>query len=305
MPKKITEITEEQASRFDEWVDKWTAIGLSTEPADFERAENAALKAYDLCGLERPVIVLRSRSPYEATVKGIMAWKKIQSGNTHDQPVDISTDEWSSGSSNYRGGSLWASWCAYVSFMRDVMKWENPILEQFTIDEELTLSCGWIWWHESILVISDRPKSIHMDAKNNLHNENGPAILYRDGWGIYSWHGVTIPAEYVEDRSFITPERIRKERNAELKRVMLEIYGYDRWISEIGAKILHQDTFGILYSIDHGDNLPPTRLVAVDDPSTSHRYFLKVHPDIKTARAAVASTFPGMDEASYCPVAEA
>ena len=38
---KIESLTPEQEARFDEFVDKWTAIGLSTEPADRPRAEAA------------------------------------------------------------------------------------------------------------------------------------------------------------------------------------------------------------------------------------------------------------------------
>lgn len=41
--KKITKITPEQAARFGEWSERWIDIGLSTAPADFDRAAAAAL----------------------------------------------------------------------------------------------------------------------------------------------------------------------------------------------------------------------------------------------------------------------
>ena len=40
---KITELAPEHIARFDEWAEKWVQIGLSTEPADFDRAIEAAL----------------------------------------------------------------------------------------------------------------------------------------------------------------------------------------------------------------------------------------------------------------------
>lgn len=40
---QITTITPEQAARIPEWVQQWIDIGLSTEPADFDRATAAAL----------------------------------------------------------------------------------------------------------------------------------------------------------------------------------------------------------------------------------------------------------------------
>jgi len=51
MPRKITNLSPDQIAQFKPWVEKWVAVGLSTEPADFDAAETAALKAYDLCGL--------------------------------------------------------------------------------------------------------------------------------------------------------------------------------------------------------------------------------------------------------------
>lgn len=71
--KTITELTPEQTARFPEWVEKWVAIGLSTEPADFDKAHAAALKAYAACNLEAPKVVLRMGSPYGATLGGAIA----------------------------------------------------------------------------------------------------------------------------------------------------------------------------------------------------------------------------------------
>ena len=67
---QITSISPEQSARFPEYVEKWTAVGLSTEPANFEAAEKAALKAYELCNLEKPLLVLRAGSPFGASVMG-------------------------------------------------------------------------------------------------------------------------------------------------------------------------------------------------------------------------------------------
>ena len=76
--KKITKLTEEQKARFPEFVEKWVKIGLSTEPADFEKATEAALKAYKLCNLEKPMVILRMGSPYAATVGGAYAWMLLR-----------------------------------------------------------------------------------------------------------------------------------------------------------------------------------------------------------------------------------
>src|SRR3990167_11551521 len=75
---KITKLTEEQEARFPEFVEKWVKIGLSTEPADFDRATKAVLKAYELCNLKRPMVILITGSPYAATIGGAYAWMLLK-----------------------------------------------------------------------------------------------------------------------------------------------------------------------------------------------------------------------------------
>jgi hypothetical protein len=77
-PMRIDKLTPEQQSRFKEWTNKWVEIGLSTEPADFDAATEAALKAYQLCNLKKPMVVLRVGSPYAATVGGALAWQMLR-----------------------------------------------------------------------------------------------------------------------------------------------------------------------------------------------------------------------------------
>lgn len=50
-------LTQEQTARFDEFVEKWTKIGLCTEPANRPAAEDAIQRAYIQAGLKPPRIV--------------------------------------------------------------------------------------------------------------------------------------------------------------------------------------------------------------------------------------------------------
>ena len=75
---RIDKITPEQTAKFGEWAKKWIDIGLSTEPADFDKATAAALRAYELANLKRPMIILRTGSPYGATLGGALAWAMLK-----------------------------------------------------------------------------------------------------------------------------------------------------------------------------------------------------------------------------------
>src|SRR6185295_7279682 len=60
---KITKLTEAQIARFPEFVERWTKIGLCTDPADRPRAEAGVRMAYQAAGLEPPKRIVWCGSP--------------------------------------------------------------------------------------------------------------------------------------------------------------------------------------------------------------------------------------------------
>lgn len=60
----ITKLTEEQRSRFPEFVEKWTRIGLCTDPADRQQAERGVNLAYQIAGLKPPEKIIWCESPF-------------------------------------------------------------------------------------------------------------------------------------------------------------------------------------------------------------------------------------------------
>jgi len=240
--KKFEELTEEQLAQTGPWAQKWIEIGLNTEPADFDKAEEAVLKCYDLIEQERPKAVLRVSSPWAAIYEGSKKAMEIKTnGNyTDDDLWSYIKTNWS----NYRGAQLWVSWHAYITFLRDVVGWNDPVLENFALDEAIATSCGFVWWAEECAAISDRPVRVARDAAGRLHHETEKALEYRDGWGLYSWHGYRIPETHewiIAEKSKITPDKIEHETNAELRRIMLEIFGFENYVKAREAKVISED----------------------------------------------------------------
>ncbi|MFS0695406.1 DUF6745 domain-containing protein [Streptomyces nitrosporeus] len=165
-------------------------------------------------------------------------------------------------------------------------------------------NAGWWWPYERAVVISERPVDLHRDEAGRLDRGDGPALAYRDGFALYAWRGMPVPAEFLDELAALTPERIRAEDNAELRRVMLEYYGYDRYLSESGAEPVHRDETGILWRIPlDGDEDVVTVEVVNSTPEpdgTCRTYWLRVPPGTRTARAGVAWTF-GLDADAYAP----
>ncbi|TMR13061.1 hypothetical protein ETD86_31350 [Nonomuraea turkmeniaca] len=166
---------------------------------------------------------------------------------------------------------------------------------------------GWWWPYERVAIVTERPVELHLDDLGRLHRADGPAMAYSDGFALHAWHGMPVPAEFGASMRDITPERIREEDNAELRRVMLEHFGYDRYLAESGARPVQRDETGVLWCIDLPGDESITMVEVVNstpEPDGTRRtYFLRVPPWVQRARQGVAWTF-GIAEEDYRPERE-
>ena len=166
----------------------------------------------------------------------------------------------------------------------------------------------WLYWVcESCVVAVPRP-SLHIDARQRLHREDGPAVYWGAGTRYYFWGGVQVSEKIIMHPLDLTVPEITQERNAEVRRVMLTQYGEARYILDSGAKLIHQDRWGELYRQELTEDEPLVMVRVLNstpelDTGTIKPYFIRVPPDIPTAHAAVAWTF-GMQAKDYQPAYE-
>ena len=195
--------------------------------------------------------------------------------------------------------------------------------------QDIAKSANWWFPYEGFCFVSERPIRCAIDEQRRLHHESLAAMEFKDGWKVYSYHGVTLPPNVIESPETITIKQIRDEQNAEVRRVMIERLGWDRFCSEAKMRVVHTDTL-----VSHFPSLPvsetvhadmraitkyrkgkevaellesdefkdfgdlPLKFVRVIDPSTGDSYILRVWPQNKRAYEAVAMTF-GMTESQY------
>ncbi|MGI5164056.1 DUF6745 domain-containing protein [Spirillospora sp. CA-253888] len=169
---------------------------------------------------------------------------------------------------------------------------------------EAARETGWWWPYERVVIVSERPSELHRDEPGRLHRGDGPALAHPDGFALHAWRGMPVPAGFIDSLDGLTPARIDAEDNAELRRVMLEIFGYDRYLAEVGAQPVHRDETGVLWRIDLPDDEPVVMVEVVNstpEPDGTYRtYHLRVPPATRTAREGVAWTF-SVSEADYRP----
>ena len=116
-----------------------------------------------------------------------------------------------------------------------------------------------------------------------------------------------MPEWAIETPMRIKTGTIEDESNAEVRRAFIEIYGEARYLEDSGAGIIASDDVGDLYRKDIPGDEPLVMvrvLNSTPEPDGSIKpYMLRVPPDMRTPREAIAWTF-GMSESEYRPAVE-
>lgn len=335
---QLDQLTPEQERRLPEIAAEWTAIGLSTAPADRPTAEQAIRQMYQQAGLAAPRIVWCGSPLSQGLTRHLVrvwgsvrdsAWASVRASVWVSVRDSVRDSVWDSvrasvGASVWDsvwdsvGASVWASvwdsvygqhdagWLAsYDAFRRFGLVDQTAPLAGLIA---LAKSAGWALPHERVCWVSERHHALHRDDRGRLHAADGPALAYSDGFAIHAWHGVRVPARIIETPDTITSEEITAEPNAEVRRVMLERFGADRYIRELGAERVQGDDYGSLYRVERVDDSPLVMVHVTNstpEPDGSAKdYWLRVPPEMQSAREAVAWTFQVDNPEDYAPTIE-
>jgi len=197
-----------------------------------------------------------------------------------------------------------AGYFAWLSYFREVcgLTAETEAMTGLRLIAE---NCGWVLPCEHICWASERHNRVCQDEQQRLHAADGPAVAYPDGWELYYWHGVQVSKQVIMHPEALSAGVVTAERNAEVRRVMIERMGTARYLREAGARKVHTDDWGTLWQLDQRDDEPIVMvelLNATPEPDGSYaRYWLRVPPAMQTAHDAVSWTF-AENPASYAPL---
>lgn len=305
MPKAIAFLTDEQRAQMPGWARKWIDIGLSTEPMDLPRFDAGARACYRYAGLDEPRVVVPVSSPIvlalAAPIASAVLARFTPTGRLKKQDAiegavrdavegavrvavgGAVNDAWY----RYIGGQFWVgSWWWYaspsvVSYLREVCGLTLPgdLMDRALAYQATAESACWWWPHRQFVMVSDRPLRINLDARGRLHSESGPAIVWRDGWGVYAWHGVRVAANVIDTPAeTITAKWIADERNAEVRRVLVERVGAERYMVLAGGEVVNRDDWGTLWEVTRPEPMRVVELLnSTPEPDgSSKRYFLRV-----------------------------
>lgn len=271
----IKELTKEQEGQFQYYVDKWLDIGLSTEPLDLEGAKEGARLSYKIAGLTCPENFYSFPSPMSAVIginmmhngykipDSVNLLEYVETLPVKDYKIIMNYSELNIHLRGMIYGSQDAGWLSFYNFFSEKFP---KIIEPLTKGlENIAQTCGWWSPYKKAVVFQDRPEVINFDENEVLHCENGPAILFRDGFSIYAWRGVTVPKEWIEDPNYLTPKIALDIVDAEQRRCACEILGWDKVLEDesLNPKVINEDLPNI------------GTLIQVDLPDAPEQWFLK------------------------------
>ncbi|KAF3889100.1 MULTISPECIES: DUF6745 domain-containing protein [Nostocales] len=331
-PNKIEKLTPEQEALIPVYREKWRSILLSTERIDREKAAAAVQEAYALIGLSAPEIIFYN-SPNEAWKKP-WNWYAISekfyledSDALLREVTNQLEDEVESKLYTEIAQQLQNLWremdfklCWDIDIRDDFcvqFNWTTPVdlannlsvidfcysvlnispsQNQWSVCQRLAQNCGWIFHSEGLCGICDRPTKLSFDQQQRLHAEGEPAIQFSDGYSLYSYHGVTLPEKYGK----IHPNEwqaqwLLEEKNAELRRALIQGIGYSRLLLELQATELDVYQQYTLLQINHPVDIEPICLLKMTCPSTSFIHVLRVPPNLISAREAIRWVNWGID----------
>jgi hypothetical protein len=140
---------------------------------------------------------------------------------------------------SYQGGNMWSPYDCYLTAFRDILGLDLPDHAKYRFWEQAAIHGGFRVMHEDFCIVSDFPERILVDEQNRPHCENGPSHRWRDGWSLYHWHGVKVPAHWIEDRANLDPNEVIKCENVEQRAAGAEIVGWPKMLDVLKVKVIN------------------------------------------------------------------
>jgi hypothetical protein len=158
---------------------------------------------------------------------------------------------------------------------------------------------GWMFPYEGMAIAIVRPE-IRWNSAGEIHGEGIPAIEFPDGFGIYAYRGINLPAQYGKlHPTNWRAEWLLEQRNAELRRVLIQGIGYERICQDLQAKECDRWQEYTLLQIESEIDVEPIHLLKMICPSTGFIHVLRVPPDINSAREAICWVNWGIDPTEF------
>jgi len=322
----IDKLTKEQEEMIPVFRERFRAIGLSTDVVDLT-VKDDIIELFKMNDLKEPVFVFVD-NPYEAKIFATIVTKEplykynpriekaiddaIDFGelipeSLIDDMVQILKDTKEEiYNLSFESGANQSYWHSFYAFGQYIgVKFDDDSTKKFEIVQRIAKKCGYIFYFDNMIIVTNRPCELHFDENNEGHNEKGPYIKFRHSNGksdLYAIHGVVVPASIIEHPELITMADIEAEENAEVKRIMMSQMGIEKYLDQTQATIVDMD---MTFVSQQNDTRSVPRALMQDkdgrkflvgsDGSNARVFYMQVPEDCMTCVQA-ASALAGFDE---------
>ena len=191
MTRVIDKLTREEEAQIPLYLEKFRSYGVSTQPIDRASAEAAVTNLYASLSLKKPDKFIWVDSPRSLILTNLLLkdsqlWGQL-GGQLWGQLWGQLEGQLEGQLQNLEWGNIDSYWLSYYIFINDVLSVKTTPLAQ--VAHDIVKHCHIFSMFNEGVVLSERPVSLSFDSDNKLHREDGPAILYKDGFSVYALHG--------------------------------------------------------------------------------------------------------------------
>lgn len=222
----IKQLTKEQEEYLPVFRQKYLDIASNGKRIKRDKLESAIKNIYAYIGEDKPLVIIL-QSPQQA----MMAITFMKNFNSYDFSSQLSGQLFGQLRSqriynnNYLCGTHDLYWVAWARFAAHIgVKLKEDTQGRLNLMEDISSQCEWWFPYKGVCFVSEKPIEVNWEG-DVLHGENKPAVLYQDGYAVYSWRGTNVPKEWIENPETLTPDMAITWENVEQRRCIAEILG--------------------------------------------------------------------------------
>lgn len=182
----ITKITPEQEAKIPEYLNRFLLVGRRTKPVSFEEIKQSVRYLYEnILQMKTPKIILVD-SPYQLENQlGNQLGNQLRNQLGIQLRKQLEKQLWKQ---QFGISNLYYCEYYYLSFIfNEVLESElTPKLNNFV--DAISKIHG-ASFTEDLAMVSQFPINLCLNEEDKLHNENGKALEYEDGTGLYAMNG--------------------------------------------------------------------------------------------------------------------
>jgi hypothetical protein len=194
---------------------------------------------------------------------------------------------WDENWRSYYFGQFDAGTLGFFEYFREVCNLQKETEKAIPL-WDLSKHSSWLYLYKNIAVISDKPIKIAVNKAGKIHCDDGPCVLYSDGFAVYGLNGIRLTKEIVETPAKdLSAKLILTEKNAEIRREIVRKIGIERICADLNSVIIDKRDNYELLKLDLGDGTARPYL-KMKNPSIDAVHIEGVHPDCDTVDKALA-----------------